>query len=152
MATFKITPNLNRNRLFHAVSGLYGLLLTGYIVYGYIVGSIPYDWYLVLPVSVWVMARGLGRALGYFELPYLSISLNENELKVDGWMGGDIDLGKLSWIRQTSSRIEFEYRSTGNRDYFRIPWSLRKKSGLESLKLELQERCQRQRIEFESDL
>jgi len=152
METVTITPNLKRKRVFHAILGLLGLLVTAEIFYGYMVGNTPDDWYLYLPVVVWVMVGELGRALGYLELSYPEISLLENKLKVVSREESEIDLSRLSWIRQTSNRIEFEYRSTGIRSYFEIPWSLRKKLRLETLKIALQERCQLQMIEFESDL
>jgi len=55
METVTITPNLKRKRVFHAVLGLLGLLVTAEIVYGYMAGNTPDDWYLYLPVGVWVM-------------------------------------------------------------------------------------------------
>lgn len=82
MSEFKIIPIIKLIKLFHAISGLIGLLLTGYVVYAYLAGRVPGDWVLYLPLGVWVMIDRL--ALGYLKLSYPSISLDKNRLMVDG--------------------------------------------------------------------
>ena len=152
METFTITPNLKRKRVFSAVLGLLGLLVTADIVYGFMIGNIPDDWFLYLPIGVWVMVLELGRTFGYYELNYSIINLDKSKLSVSGYMGGNIDLDKLSWMRLKNNRIEFKFKATGYKSYFRIPWNFRIKSRLMPLKKALHERCIQQKIEFESEL
>jgi len=152
METVTIKPNLKRKRVFHAVLGLLGLLVTADIVYGYMVGNIPDDWFLYLPVGVWVMVLELGRAFGYYELSFPQISVDNNRLSVSGPDEGEIDLDKLSWIRLKKSRIEYEIRWSGYRGHFKIPWNFRIKSRLGPLKKALHDKCIQQKIEFESEL
>jgi hypothetical protein len=151
METVTITPNLKLTRLWNGILGSIGFLVTAQIIYGYMIGDTPDNWFLYLPVGVWVMINGLGQAFGYYELSFPQISLDESKLSVSSHVGGEIDLDNLSWVKLKNSRIEFEFRSTGNRDYFRIPWRFRIKSRLETLRKALQERCRHQGIEFESE-
>jgi hypothetical protein len=151
METITITPNLKVARVFNAITGTAGLLVTGYILYQLIIGKTPDLWFLYLPVFAWLTFNNLGRALGYYELSFSQISLDKNRLSVTGQDGGEIDLNKLSWIKLNKSRIEFEIQWSGYKGYFRVPWNFRIKSRLQPLKKALQERCRHQGIEFESE-
>ena len=152
MESVTITPNIKLARVFNAITGTAGLLGTGYILYEFLIGEAPELWFLYLPVFIWVMFNNLGKALGYYELDYSMISLDKSKLSVSGYMGGDVDLDKLSWIKLNNSRIEFEFRATGYKSYFRIPWNFRIKSRLAPLKKALQQNCRHQKIAFEADL
>jgi len=152
METVTITPNVKLSRIWYGFLGSMALLLMSYYIYEFITGSIPNDWYLILPLSIWVMIHGLGRAFGYYELSFPQISVDNNRLSVSGPDEGEIDLDKLSWIRLKKSRIEYEIRWSGYRGHFKIPWNFRIKSRLGPLKKALHDKCIQQKIEFESEL
>src|SRR6056297_4930 len=152
METVTITPNLKLSRLWHGILGSMALLLTSYYFYELMTGNMSNDWYIYLPISIWVMIHGLGRALGYYELSFPQISLDDNKLSVSGQDEGEIDLDKLSWMRLKKNRIEYEIQWSGYRGHFKIPWNFRIKSRLVPLKKALHARCRHQKIKFESEL
>ncbi|NBC25897.1 MAG: hypothetical protein GVY08_03480 [Bacteroidetes bacterium] len=151
METVTITPNLRLARGIKAVTGLAALLGIGIILHEFFIGKTPDLWFLYLPVFAWLTFNNLGIAFGYYDYDYSTISLDKSKLSVSGYMGGDVDLDKISWMRLKNSRIEFEFSATGYKSYFRIPWNFRIKSRLGPLKKALQERCRHQGIEFESE-
>ena len=152
MESITITPNLKLARAHSTIVGTAGLLMIGYILYEFLIGEAPDLWFLYLPIFAWLTFNYLGKALGYYELDHSVISLDNSKLSVSGYMGGDVDLDKLSWMRLKNSRIEFELRGTGYKSYFRIPWNFRIKSRLDPLKRALQENCRHQKIAFETEL
>lgn len=106
-------------------------------------------WFLSLPLAIYFMIDRLGSSFGYFKIRYPSVKVGENRVETEGtqWPRA-IEFEKVKRIELKWSKIQAEFTSTGNKDYIRIPFMLRRKETLKTLQNALENRCNQSGVEF----
>lgn len=149
MNNVNIHPNLFLIHAWHGVIGVLGTLIVAAHLVSFWNGDFPEMWFLYFPAGIYMMVHGFGSSFGYFRIRYPSVKVGENRVETEGtnWPRA-IEFEKVKRIELKRSKIQAEFTSTGNKDYIRIPFMLRRKETLKSLQNALENRCSQSGVEF----
>ncbi|WP_340104375.1 hypothetical protein [Rhodohalobacter sp. 8-1] len=144
-----IHPNLFLIKTWHGIVGVLGTLIVAVHLVAFWNGDLPDMWFFYLPAGLYMMIQGFGLSFDYFKIRYPSVVVSQNRVKTEGtFQPKKIDFEKVKRINLNRGEIRAEYKSTGNTDYIRIPFVLRRKDKLNELGYALRSRCKDSDVEF----
>lgn len=144
-----IHPNLFLIKTWHGIVGVLGTIIVAAHLVAFWNGNLPDMWFFYLPAGLYMMIHGFGLSFDYFKIRYPSVVVSQNRVKTEGtFQPKKIDFEKVKRINLKRGEIRAEYKSTGNTDYIRIPFVLRRKDKLNELGHALRSRCKDSDVEF----